>query len=34
VPFGGCGCVVLYEVVNAEHVDVLALRHQLEDDYH
>lgn len=34
VPFGGSGYVVLYEVVDAGHVDVLALRHQLEDDYH
>ncbi len=34
VPFGGSGYVVLYEVVDAEHVDVLAVRHQLEDDYH
>jgi hypothetical protein len=34
VPFGTNGYVVLYEIVGAEHVDVLAVRHQLEDDYH
>ena len=34
VPFGSSGYVVLYEIVDAEHVDVLAVRHQLEDDYH
>lgn len=34
VPFGSNGYVVLYEIVDAEHVDVLAVRHQLEDDYH
>ena len=34
VPFGHTGCVVLYEIVDAAHVDVLAVRHQREDDYH
>lgn len=34
IPFGASGYVVLYEVVDAEHVDVLAVRHQREDDYH
>ncbi len=34
VPFDGSGYVLLYEVIDAENVDVLALRHQLEDDYH
>jgi plasmid stabilization system protein ParE len=34
VPFGASGYVVLYEIIDAEHVDVLAMRHQLEDDYH
>ncbi len=33
-PFGGCGYVVLYEDIDAVHVDVLALRHQLGDNYH
>ncbi|MCK7501626.1 MAG: type II toxin-antitoxin system RelE/ParE family toxin [Comamonadaceae bacterium] len=34
VPFGGSGYVLLYEIVDAAHVDVLAVRHQFEDDYH
>jgi plasmid stabilization system protein ParE len=34
VPFGGSGYVLLYEVVDAHNVEVLAVRHQLEDDYH
>jgi plasmid stabilization system protein ParE len=34
LPFGSSGYVALYEVVDARHVDVLALRHQREDDYH
>ena len=34
IPFGGAGYVVLYEIKDAAHVMVLAVRHQLEDDYH
>jgi plasmid stabilization system protein ParE len=34
ISFGGSGYVALYEIVDAAHVMVLAVRHQLEDDYH
>jgi len=34
IPFGGSGYVALYEVKDAAKVVVLAVRHQLEDDYH
>ena len=34
IPFGGAGYVALYEIKDATHVVVLAVRHQLEDDYH
>lgn len=34
IPFGGTGYVALYEIKDATHVVVLAVRHQLEDDYH
>lgn len=34
IPFGGAGYVALYEIKNATQVVVLAVRHQLEDDYH
>ena len=34
VPFRGAGYVALYEIKDATHVTVLAVRHQLEDDYH
>lgn len=34
VPFGSAGYVVLYEIEGASIVNVLAVRHQLEDDYH
>ncbi len=34
IPFRGAGYVVLYEIKDAVHVTVLAVRHQLEDDYH
>lgn len=33
IPFGASGYVALFEIVNAEVVHVLAIRHQLEDDY-
>lgn len=34
IPFRGAGYVTLYEIEDAAHVTVLAVRHQLEDDYH
>jgi plasmid stabilization system protein ParE len=34
IPFRGAGYVALYEINDAAHVAVLAVRHQLEDDYH
>ncbi len=34
IPCGASGYVALYEINDAAHVTVLALRHQLEDDYH
>ena len=34
IPFRGAGYVALYEIKDAVHVDVLAARHQREDDYH
>ena len=34
IPFGGSGYVALFEVEDSSTVTVLAVRHQLEDDYH
>ncbi len=34
IPFGHSGYVALFEIDDATSVTVLALRHQLEDDYH
>ena len=34
IPFRDAGYVALYEIKDAAHVTVLAVRHQLEDDYH
>ena len=34
IPFGAAGYVALFEVEDASTVTVLAVRHQLEDDYH
>jgi plasmid stabilization system protein ParE len=34
IPFGGTGYVALYEIVSTSKVVILAVRHQLEDDYH
>ena len=34
IPFGASGYVALYEVAADAKVNVLAVRHQLEDDYH
>ena len=34
IPFGSSGCVALFEIEDASTVTLLAVRHQLEDDYH
>ena len=34
IPFGSSGYVALFEIEDAETVSILAVRHQLEDDYH
>ncbi|MCV2353278.1 type II toxin-antitoxin system RelE/ParE family toxin [Paucibacter sp. B2R-40] len=34
IPFGSTGYVALYEIVSTSKVVVLAIRHQLEEDYH
>lgn len=34
VPFGSSGYVVLFEIEDVSTVTILAVRHQLEDDYH
>ncbi len=34
IPFGHSGYVALYEIEAADTVNILAVRHQLEDDYH
>ncbi len=34
IPFGSSGYVALFEIEDAATVTILALRHQLEDDYH
>ena len=34
IPFGRSGYVALFEVESASTVTILAVRHQLEDDYH
>ena len=34
VPFGRAGYVALFEIDNPSTVTILAVRHQLEDDYH
>jgi plasmid stabilization system protein ParE len=34
VPFGRSGYVALFEIEDESNVAVLAVRHQLEDDYH
>ncbi|MCV2369388.1 hypothetical protein [Roseateles oligotrophus] len=34
ISFGSNGYVALYEIVSTSKVVVLALRHQLEEDYH
>lgn len=34
IPFGSSGYVALFEIEDAAMVTFLAVRHQLEDDYH
>jgi plasmid stabilization system protein ParE len=34
IPFGSSGYVALFEIEDAATVTLLAVRHQLEDDYH
>jgi plasmid stabilization system protein ParE len=34
IPFGASGYVALFEIDNDQTVTILAVRHQLEDDYH
>ena len=34
IPFGQSGYVALFEIEDAGTVTILAVRHQLEDDYH
>lgn len=34
VPFESAACVALFEIDGAHIVTILAVRHQLEDDYH
>jgi plasmid stabilization system protein ParE len=34
IPFGSSGYVMFYKILDANRVTVLAVRHQLEDDYH
>ena len=34
IPFGSSGYVALFEIEDASTVTILAVRHQLEDDYH
>ena len=34
IPFGNAGYVALFEIDDARHVSILAVRHQREEDYH
>lgn len=34
IPFGSSGYVALFDIEDAATVTILAVRHQLEDDYH
>ena len=34
IPFRSAGYVVLYEIEDGSTINILAVRHQLEDDYH
>ena len=34
IPFHGAGYVALYEIEGGTTINIVAVRHQLEDDYH
>lgn len=34
IPFGSAGYVALFEIDDPNHVSILAVRHQREEDYH
>jgi plasmid stabilization system protein ParE len=34
IPFGGAGCVALFQIDDRRRVTILAVRHQREEDYH
>lgn len=34
IPFGSAGYIALFHIRNATTVDIIAIRHQREDDYH
>lgn len=34
IPFHNSGYVALYEIENGKTINILAVRHQFEDDYH
>lgn len=34
IPFGAAGYVALFEIASSSTVNILAVRHQREDDYH
>ena len=34
IPFGRSGYVALFEIEDASNIVIVAVRHQLEDDYH
>ncbi len=34
IPFGSSGYVALFEIEDATHVTIAAIRHQREEDYH
>jgi plasmid stabilization system protein ParE len=34
IPFGGSGCVALFEIESSDSIVIAAVRHQREDDYH
>ena len=34
IPFGAAGYVALFEIEDDETITILAVRHQLEEDYH
>jgi plasmid stabilization system protein ParE len=34
ISFGTSGYLALFEIDDAQHVTILAVRHQREDDYH